>query len=96
MDHRKQFKYGQVILQTLDGQMSDEQFMEFDKQLCEDPQLRQYYFGFIEINADLHAIEKLPAVRDKAEQDIWVQIKDDIKSVSKVGSAFEKSESELN
>lgn len=76
-----QFQYAEMILQALDGQMSDEQFAEFDRLLRQDSSFRQYYLKFMAINTSLGAIDKFPAARMVGEQDdsvlshdLWSQL----------------------
>jgi hypothetical protein len=58
-----------MILLALDGQMGDEQFVEFDRLLREDLSFRQYYLRFMAVNASLGAIDKFPAARIVEEDD---------------------------
>ncbi|MCK5000967.1 MAG: FecR domain-containing protein, partial [Anaerohalosphaera sp.] len=81
MSNDKQFlKNSELILLALDGQLSDEQFSDFDRQLQEDSSFRQYYLRFMALNTSLGAIDKFPAVREDAEgnpflnQDLWLEL----------------------
>ena len=81
MSNDKQFlKNSELILLALDGQLSDEQFSDFDRQLQEDSSFRQYYLRFMALNTSLGAIDKFPTVREDAEdnpflnQDLWLEL----------------------
>lgn len=69
MNNDKYSRYSEMILLALDGRMSDEQFVEFDRLLREDAIFRQYYLRFMAVNASLGAIDKFPAARIVDEED---------------------------
>ena len=79
MSQGNQFQYGPMILLALDGLMSEEQYLEFDKKLREDASFRRYYLQFMEINASLNAIDKFPGSRfeeneEILDRDLWLEL----------------------